>query len=42
VKGDAGFGSLGSRPGETLVDVAGDNPDVDTLTDLQSLQALQQ
>jgi CTP:molybdopterin cytidylyltransferase MocA len=41
LKGDAGFGSLGSRLRETLVDVTGDNPDVDTLTDLRSLQALQ-
>jgi molybdenum cofactor cytidylyltransferase len=40
VKGDAGFASLGSV-GETLVDVTGQNPDVDTLGDLQALEVLQ-
>lgn len=40
MKGDAGFASLGSG-GETLVDVTGQNPDVDTLGDLQALEVLQ-
>jgi molybdenum cofactor cytidylyltransferase len=39
-KGDAGFASLGSG-GETLVDVTGQNPDVDTLEDLQALEVFQ-
>ena len=42
LKGDAGFGSLGSRLRETIVDVTGHNPDVDTLNDLQALQVLHQ
>jgi molybdenum cofactor cytidylyltransferase len=40
MKGDAGFASLGSG-GETLVDVHGQNPDVDTLGDLQALEVFQ-
>jgi hypothetical protein len=40
MRGDAGFASLGSG-GETLVDVTGQNPDVDTLGDLQALEVLQ-
>jgi molybdenum cofactor cytidylyltransferase len=42
VRGDAGFASVGSRLGQTLVDVTGHNPDVDTLSDLQALEVLQQ
>jgi molybdenum cofactor cytidylyltransferase len=42
VNGDAGFASFGSRVGETLVDVPGHNPDIDTLSDLQALEVLQQ
>jgi molybdenum cofactor cytidylyltransferase len=40
--GDAGFAAVGSLVGETLVDVTGHNPDVDTLSDLQALELLQQ
>ena len=42
LKGDAGFGSLGSRLRETIVEVTGHNPDVDTLNDLQALEVLHQ
>jgi CTP:molybdopterin cytidylyltransferase MocA len=42
VNGDAGFASVGSRMGETLVDVPGHNPDVDTVSDLEALEVLQQ
>jgi molybdenum cofactor cytidylyltransferase len=42
LNGDAGLASAGSRQAETLVDVRGINPDVDTVTDLQALQVLQQ
>jgi molybdenum cofactor cytidylyltransferase len=42
MKGDAGFASLGFRVRETLVDVPGHNPDIDTLSDLQALEVLQQ
>jgi len=42
LQGDAGLGSVPSRPRETLVDVTGHNPDVDTLRDLQALEAVQQ
>jgi CTP:molybdopterin cytidylyltransferase MocA len=42
LKGDAGLGAVGSRMGETLVDVTGHNPDIDTLSDLQALELLQQ
>ena len=41
LRGDAGFGSLEPRVTETIVEVAGDNPDVDTLSDLQALGVLQ-
>jgi molybdenum cofactor cytidylyltransferase len=41
LRGDAGFGSLGSRVTETIVEVAGHNPDVDTVSDLQALEVLQ-
>ena len=41
LKGDAGLASGGPRLAETLVDVTGINPDVDTLTDLQALGVLQ-
>lgn len=39
---DAGFGSFGSRLPETVVEVAGHNPDVDTLDDLRTLEVLHQ
>ena len=42
LQGDAGIGSVVPRPKETLVDVTGHNPDVDTLSDLQALDAVQQ
>jgi molybdenum cofactor cytidylyltransferase len=42
LQGDAGLGSLVPRPRETLVDVSGHNPDVDTLSDLQALEVVQQ
>lgn len=42
VKGDAGFASVGARLGETIVDVPGHNPDVDTPSDLQALEVRQQ
>lgn len=42
LQGDAGFNSVGPLPRETLVDVTGDNPDVDTLGDLQALELVQQ
>jgi CTP:molybdopterin cytidylyltransferase MocA len=42
LKGDAGFAVVGSRVGEALVHVTGHNPDVDTLSDLQGLELLQQ
>ena len=42
LQGDAGLGSVPSRPRETLVDVTGHNPDVDTLRDLQALEAVPQ
>ena len=42
LKGDAGFGSVELRTRETLVDVTGHNPDVDTLSDLQALEVLHQ
>ena len=42
LQGDVGLGSVGSRPRETLVDVTGHNPDVDTLGDLRALEAVQQ
>jgi molybdenum cofactor cytidylyltransferase len=42
LKGDAGLASGGSRQVETLVNVNGINPDVDTPTDLQALEVLQQ
>lgn len=41
LRGDAGFGSLGSRLTETIVEVSGHNPDVDTPGDLQALQVHQ-
>lgn len=41
LKGDSGLAS-GGRLAETFVDVTGINPDVDTLTDLQALEVLQQ
>ena len=42
LKGDAGLASGATRLVETLVDVSGINPDIDTLTDLQALEVLQQ
>jgi molybdenum cofactor cytidylyltransferase len=42
LQGDAGLGSLVPRPREALVDVTGHNPDVDTLSDLQALDVVQQ
>jgi CTP:molybdopterin cytidylyltransferase MocA len=42
LQGDAGLGSVLPRPRETLVDVTGHNPDVDTLSDLQALEVVQQ
>jgi hypothetical protein len=42
LQGDAGFGSTRPRPRETLVDATGHNPDVDTLSDLQALEVIQQ
>jgi CTP:molybdopterin cytidylyltransferase MocA len=42
LKGDAGLASGGTRQVETLVDVSGMNPDVDTLADLQALELIQQ
>lgn len=40
LQGDVGFGALfdSSSPGFVAVDVPGDNPDVDTLADLQALE----
>jgi CTP:molybdopterin cytidylyltransferase MocA len=42
LKGDTGFASLGAGSAQTVVDVAGQNPDVDTLGDLRDLEVLQQ
>jgi molybdenum cofactor cytidylyltransferase len=43
LQGDVGLGSVCSGPRETLlVDVTGHNPDVDTLGDLRTLEAVQQ
>ncbi len=40
LEGDLGLGALGdpSSPGTVLLDVAGDNPDIDTPADLQALE----
>ena len=42
LQGDVGFSSVGPLLRITLVDVTGDNPDVDTLSDLQALELVQQ
>ncbi|HKH82404.1 MAG TPA: NTP transferase domain-containing protein, partial [Gemmatimonadales bacterium] len=38
LEGDAGFTALLSPPAAKMIDIPGDNPDIDTLEDLQLLE----